>query len=88
MAVMKIPVIKDEYSAKTMNFPMEGFSFVGLIAMMDPPKPGVLEAVEDCRTAGIKVYMLTGDHPVTAESIARQVGIIKFGKTIEDLALE
>lgn len=54
-----------------MNFPMEGFSFVGLIAMMDPPKPGVPEAVENCRTAGIKVFMLTGDHPVTAESIAR-----------------
>lgn len=49
---------------------------------MDPPKEGVKEAVSSCRTAGIKVFMLTGDHPLTAESIARQVGIIKEGKTV------
>jgi len=33
--------------------------------MMDPPKPGVLEAVASCRSAGVKVFMLTGDHPLT-----------------------
>ena len=44
--------------------------------MMDPPKKGVKEAVAQCRSAGVKVYMITGDHPITAESIARQVGII------------
>lgn len=43
---------------------------------MDPPKPSVLEAVHTCRTAGIKVIMVTGDHPVTAVAIAKQVGIV------------
>ncbi|MCO5995595.1 cation-translocating P-type ATPase [Actinoallomurus rhizosphaericola] len=49
--------------------------FVGLIAMLDPPRPGVTEAVAHCRTAGIRVIMITGDHPLTAVAIARRVGI-------------
>ncbi len=63
--ILRIPREKKEYSIKTMNFPQEGFTFVGLVAMMDPPKEGVTEAVSQCRTAGIKVFMLTGDHPLT-----------------------
>lgn len=41
--------------------------FVGLMAMVDPPRVGVREAVASCHSAGIKVVMVTGDHPVTAE---------------------
>ena len=48
--------------------------------MMDPPKPSVAGAIKSCREAGIKVVMITGDHESTAESIARQVGIIS-GRT-------
>jgi len=44
--------------------------------MMDPPKNGVAEAVKECKEAGIRVMMITGDHPDTAEAIARKVGII------------
>lgn len=52
-------------------------TFLGLIAMMDPPRPEVTRAVEECRTAGIRVVMITGDYGLTAESIARRIGIIK-----------
>lgn len=51
--------------------------FLGLIAMMDPPRPEVAEAVEKCHHAGIRVVMITGDYGLTAESIARKIGIVK-----------
>jgi len=53
---------------------------------MDPPKKGVAEAITIARNAGIKVFMVTGDHPLTAEAIARKVGIIQYGITVEDIA--
>jgi len=58
------------------NFPMNDLTFVGLISMIDPPRAAVPGAVEKCRSAGIKVIMVTGDHPITAQAIARGVGII------------
>lgn len=66
----------DTDSPASYNFPVKGYRFVGLISLQDPPRPGVPEAVQKCRTAGIKVIMVTGDHPVTAMAIARKVGII------------
>jgi calcium-translocating P-type ATPase len=47
----------------------------GLIAMLDPPRPGVVEAVAQCRTAGIQIIVITGDHPLTAAAIAERIGI-------------
>lgn len=51
--------------------------FIGLVAMMDPPRPEVAEAVQKCHHAGIRIIMITGDYGLTAESIARRVGIIR-----------
>merc|ERR1711935_884475 len=63
--------------------------FVGLMSMIDPPRAAVPDAVAKCRSAGIKVIMVTGDHPITAKAIARSVGIISEGnKTVEDIAAE
>lgn len=55
--------------------PRDGFTFAGLLAFEDPVREGVRESVEACRDAGIKVIMITGDHPGTAEAIAREVGL-------------
>ena len=54
--------------------------FVGLMSMIDPPRAAVPDAVSKCRCAGIKVIMVTGDHPITAKAIARGVGIISEGE--------
>jgi len=69
------------------NFPLEKLCFVGLISMIDPPRAAVPDAVSKCRSAGIKVIMVTGDHPITAKAIAKGVGIISEGtETVEDIA--
>lgn len=71
------------------DIPTDGFCFLGMVALTDPPKVGVPEAVGKCKRAGIQVVMVTGDHPATAKAIAKQVGIIDNGsKTREDIALE
>lgn len=52
-------------------------TFLGLMAMMDPPRPEVVDAVEKCHRAGIRIIMITGDYGLTAESVARKIGIIR-----------
>lgn len=70
------------------NFPLSGMRFVGLMSMIDPPRAVVPDAITKCRSAGIKVIMVTGDHPITAKAIAKSVGIISEGnETVEDIAL-
>lgn len=77
------------FNNEDVNFPLENLRFLGLISMIDPPRAAVPDAVAKCRSAGIKVIMVTGDHPITAKAIARSVGIISEGnRTIEDLAEE
>ena len=60
-----------------------GYTFLGLISMVDPPRPESIRAVAEARQAGIRTIMITGDHKVTATAIARQIGIFRDG----DLAL-
>merc|ERR1711931_369747 len=77
------------FDADEANFPLEGLRFVGLMSMIDPPRAAVPDAVDKCRSAGIKVIMVTGDHPITAKAIAKSVGIItEESKTVEDVAEE
>merc|ERR1712198_198901 len=75
------------FDADNANFPVHGLRFVGLMSMIDPPRAAVPDAVAKCRSAGIKVIMVTGDHPITAKAIAKSVGIISEGTdTVEDIA--
>ena len=55
---------------------VSGFTFCGLLSLIDPPRDAVPPAVETCRKAGVGVTMVTGDHPLTAEAIARKCHII------------
>lgn len=55
------------------------FTFIGLISMIDPPRPEAIKAVADAKRGGIKTVMITGDHKVTASAIARQLGIFEDG---------
>jgi sodium/potassium-transporting ATPase subunit alpha len=56
--------------------PPEGFALVALLGMGDPPRPEVPDALAKCRAAGIRVSMITGDSPITAEAIAREIGLV------------
>ena len=63
-----------EYSMDDLE---SGQTFLGFMAMMDPPRPDVAKAVEVCHKAGIRIIMITGDYGLTAETIARNIGIIQ-----------
>ncbi|URM31769.1 calcium-translocating P-type ATPase, SERCA-type [Cytobacillus firmus] len=76
-------VILDEKEAE------KGLTFIGLQGMIDPPRPEVKEAVKECREAGIKTIMITGDHVITAQAIAKQLSILTEGSKVlqgKDLA--
>ena len=55
------------------------YTFIGLISMIDPPRPEAVQAVADAKRGGIRTIMITGDHKVTASAIARQLGIFRDG---------
>jgi len=62
--------------------PEQGMAFAGLTGLEDPPRPEVPEAIRRCGEAGIRVIMVTGDHPRTATAIAREIGMIKTDKVV------
>ena len=75
---------KDKNGREQNPISCNGLVFLGIMALIDPPRPAVLGAVEKCKTAGIKVIMVTGDHPITAQAIAYKVGIL-WSKTRGDM---
>ncbi|KAJ2993982.1 hypothetical protein HDV02_001917 [Globomyces sp. JEL0801] len=74
-----------EFKKDLGNYPQKDLTFYGLVSLEDPPKHGVREAIGHCREAGIRVMMVTGDHPLTAESIGRKINLM-LQDTKESLA--
>jgi P-type Ca2+ transporter type 2C len=58
------------------------FAFLGLVGLADPVRPNVSQAIQECYSAGIRVVMITGDYPGTAQNIARQIGLMQMGEII------
>ena len=77
LAMRKLDAEPREYSPQLIESQL---TFVGLVAILDPPRAETPEAVRMARAAGIKVVMMTGDHELTAEAIARKVGIVTTSK--------
>ncbi len=68
-----LPPRSGAYTAEAIE---RDLTFLGLMAMMDPPRPEVEQAIQTCRQAGIRIVMITGDYGLTAESLARRVGMV------------
>ncbi len=77
MASKTINAVPEKVTPDTLEI---GLTFVGMLGMIDPPRPEVKPAVALCRTAGIKPVMITGDHKITATAIATELGIMKEGE--------
>jgi len=65
-----------QFNPHQVNFPITGYRLLGLMSMIDPPKANVPDAISKVRQAGVKVIMVTGDHPNTAVAIGKSVGIM------------
>ena len=63
-------------------------TFLGLVGMIDPPRSEAKAAIQACELAGIKVAMITGDHPLTAQAVARELGLLKTGRSVTGAQLE
>ena len=72
----------------TVEDPESGMTLLGLVAMMDPPRPEARAAVRTCEAAGIRAVMITGDHPLTAATVAREVGMLTDGRVVSGRELE
>jgi P-type Ca2+ transporter type 2C len=75
----------DRLPEKQHDFP---FEFIGLVGLSDPVRPTVAAAIQECYSAGIRVVMITGDYPETAQTIARQVGLMQMGAIVTGAELD
>ena len=75
--------------ADRLDYAEHGMTWLGLVGMIDPPRPEAQAAIRTCERAGIRVVMITGDHPATAEAVARELGLLKEdGRVVTGAGLE
>lgn len=72
----------------TVESAQKGMTFLGLAGMIDPPRSEAREAIAVCEEAGIRAVMITGDHPATAQAVARELGLLKTGRVVTGAELE
>jgi len=72
----------------TLETAQSGMTFLGLAGMIDPPRPEAKNAIAICEQAGIRPVMITGDHPMTAKAVARELGLLKTGRVVTGAELE
>lgn len=74
--------------AATLDNAERDMTFLGLVGMIDPPRPEAVAAIRTCGQAGIRVVMMTGDHPMTAEAVARELGLLTTGRVTSGVELD
>lgn len=72
----------------TLETAQTGMTFLGLAGMIDPPRIEAKQAIALCEQAGIRAVMITGDHPMTAQAVARELGLLKSGRVVTGAELE
>jgi len=89
MASAALRVLAVAYKSNaTLKKAESDMTFLGLVGMIDPPRPEAQAAIETCKQAGITAVMITGDHPSTAQAVARELGILKHGRVITGTDLD
>ncbi|HWR58605.1 MAG TPA: cation-translocating P-type ATPase, partial [Thermodesulfovibrionales bacterium] len=85
-----IGIAKSEFRQTTLPEGQHDFKFrfLGLVGLADPVRPGVAEAIRECHNAGIRVVMITGDYPITAQKIAAQIGLKPADEVITGAELD
>ncbi|MGI6418481.1 MAG: cation-translocating P-type ATPase [Thermoguttaceae bacterium] len=68
--------------------PESEMTFLGIVGMIDPPRPEAKAAIQVCQQAGIRPVMITGDHPLTAQAVAQELGLLRSGRVVIGAELE
>ena len=84
---LRVLAVADKQGAGIDNAEQK-MTFLGLVGMIDPPRPEAQAAIATCESAGIKVVMITGDHPLTAQAVARELGVLKTGRVVSGAELD
>ncbi len=87
---LRVLAVARAHGSEPLPTEQEGFAFeyLGLVGLADPVRPAVPDAIAECYSAGIRVIMITGDYPVTAQSIARQIGLANPGEVVTGSELD